>query len=192
MWNRASGSQSIISSIQPENCVFSSKNQDRVIKLIDFGVSQIIPDETHLMSTLVGTPLYMAPEILSGSKYNEEVDWWSIGVILYVLLCGYPPFESDNEADLRKEIFDGGIKFDSEDWQNVSEEAQDLVKKLLSVDKIARIKVEDIINHPWMLGEANHKELKVPGNIKKFKSKLRQVRLAVRAVRIMQSLQLKK
>jgi calcium/calmodulin-dependent protein kinase I len=57
--------------LKPENCVFSSKLQDRVIKLIDFGVSQIIPDETHLMSSLVGTPLYMAPEILSGKKYNE-------------------------------------------------------------------------------------------------------------------------
>lgn len=54
------------------------------------------------MSSLVGTPLYMAPEILSGKKYNEEVDWWAIGVILYVLLVGYPPFESDNETDLKK------------------------------------------------------------------------------------------
>lgn len=88
--------------MKPENCVFSSKQQDRVIKLIDFGVSQIIPDETHLMSSLVGTPLYMAPEILSGKKYKEEVDWWAIGVILYVLLCGYPPFNADNEVELKK------------------------------------------------------------------------------------------
>jgi calcium/calmodulin-dependent protein kinase I len=79
-------------SSQPENCVFSSKKQDKVIKLIDFGVSQIIPNDTHLMSSAVGTPLYMAPEILSGQKYDEQVDWWSIGVMLYVLLCGYPPF----------------------------------------------------------------------------------------------------
>jgi calcium/calmodulin-dependent protein kinase I len=81
---------------KPENCVYTSKNQDRVLKLIDFGVSQMIPNDTHLLSTAVGTPLYMAPEILQGAKYGEVVDWWSIGVILYVLLCGYPPFESDN------------------------------------------------------------------------------------------------
>jgi serine/threonine protein kinase len=72
--------------------VYTSKKQDRVLKLIDFGVSQMIPNDTHLLSTAVGTPLYMAPEILQGVKYGEMVDWWSIGVILYVLLCGYPPF----------------------------------------------------------------------------------------------------
>lgn len=107
------------------------------------------------MSTLVGTPLYMAPEILSGSKYAEDVDWWAIGVILYVLLCGYPPFEADNESDLRKEIFDSGIKFDSADWSNVSDEAQDLVRKLLTIDNSKRIKIEDIINHPWMQEECS-------------------------------------
>ena len=69
--------------------------------------------------------------MLTGKKYDEEVDWWSIGVILYVLLCGYPPFESDNEVDLRSEILNIGVKFDSADWENVSEEARDLVKRLL-------------------------------------------------------------
>lgn len=72
----------------------------------------MIPNDTHLLSTAVGTPLYMAPEILQGSKYGEDVDWWSIGVILYVLLCGYPPFESDNEVDLKNEILLNGINFD--------------------------------------------------------------------------------
>jgi serine/threonine protein kinase len=79
------------------------------------------------MSTLVGTPLYMAPEILSGKKYNEVVDWWAIGVMLYVLLCGYPPFEADNESELKKEIYEKGIKYDAADWENVSEEGRDLV-----------------------------------------------------------------
>lgn len=106
--------------IQPENCVYTSKNQDKVLKLIDFGVSQMIPNDTHLLSTAVGTPLYMAPQILQGSKYGEVCDWWSIGVILYVLLCGYPPFQSDNEVDLKTEILHNGIKFDDDDWKNIS------------------------------------------------------------------------
>ena len=62
-----------------------------MIKLIDFGVSQMIPNDTHLLSTAVGTPLYMAPEILTGRKYDEQVDWWSIGVMLYVMLAATRP-----------------------------------------------------------------------------------------------------
>lgn len=93
----------------------------------------------------------MAPQILSGMKYDEQVDWWSIGVILYVLLCGYPPFESQNEVDLKKEIMSSGVKFDADDWGNISTEAKDLVKKLLTIENKKRIKAEDLINHPWML-----------------------------------------
>ena len=80
----------------------------------------MIPNDTHLLSTAVGTPLYMAPEILQGAKYGEVVDWWPIGVILYVLLCGYPPFESDNEIDLKSEILNNGIKFEEDDWKHIS------------------------------------------------------------------------
>ena len=95
-----------------------------MIKLIDFGVSQMIPNDTHLLSTAVGTPLYMAPEILTGRKYDEQVDWWSIGVMLYVMLCGYPPFESDNEVELKKEILSSGVKFDKDDWGSISPEGR--------------------------------------------------------------------
>ena len=95
-----------------------------MIKLIDFGVSQMIPNDTHLLSTAVGTPLYMAPEILTGRKYDEQVDWWSIGVMLYVMLCGYPPFESVNEVELKKEILSSGVKFDEDDWGSISPEGR--------------------------------------------------------------------
>ena len=83
--------------LKPENIVYTNKDGVSIIKIIDFGVSQIITNQT-VMSTAVGTPLYMAPEIFMGEKYRGAVDIWSIGVILYVLLCGYPPFESENQA----------------------------------------------------------------------------------------------
>lgn len=138
------------------------------------------------MSSAVGTPLYMAPEILKGQKYDEQVDWWSIGVILYVLLCGYPPFESENEVDLKNEILSSEIKFDPEDWGKVSDEAQDLVRKLLTIENSKRIKAEEIINHPWMVGSGQNAPLaSVQENIKKFKSKLRQVKNAIRAISLM-------
>lgn len=135
----------------------------------------------------------MAPEILSGKKYNEEVDWWAIGVILYVLLCGYPPFDADNEVQLKKEIYEEGIKFDPADWGEVSDEAQHLVRRLLTVDQGKRITVEEIMGHPWMLGEANTEHLpQVQSNIKKFKSKVRVVMNALKAVSMMQSLKMPK
>jgi serine/threonine protein kinase len=81
-----------------------------ILKIIDFGVSQIITNQT-VMSTTIGTPLYMAPEIFMGEKYRGAVDIWSIGVILYILLCGYPPFEC---VDLQKEVKSAEIKFNEE------------------------------------------------------------------------------
>lgn len=80
--------------------MYTTKDGVPTLKIIDFGVSQIITNET-LMSTAIGTPLYMAPEIFMGEKYKKAVDVWSLGVILYVLMCGYPPFEFENEAELK-------------------------------------------------------------------------------------------
>lgn len=92
--------------------------------------------------------------------------------------------------DLKQEILTQGIKFDSDDWGHVSLEAQDLVRKLLTIEKDKRIGAEDIINHPWMTGEISAPAIltNVQENIKKFKSKLRQVKNAIRAISIMQSL----
>lgn len=108
---------------------------------------------------------------------------------MYVLLCGYPPFESDNEVDLKTEILNTGIKFDENDWGNISPEARDMVTHLLTINPDKRIKSEEILSHPWMTGETSKTELKnVQGNIKKFTNKLRVIRNAIKAVRIMQSL----
>ena len=81
--------------------MYTYKEGVKVLKIIDFGVSQIITNQTF-MSTAIGTPLYMAPEIFKGEKYRGAVDIWSIGIILYVLMCGYPPFQSENPIDLQK------------------------------------------------------------------------------------------
>lgn len=106
--------------LKPENIVYTCKEGVSVIKIIDFGVSQIITNST-VMSTAVGTPMYMAPEIFTGEKYRCAVDVWSIGVILYVLLCGYPPFEAETPNGLQEEIKAGEIEFDPEYWADISE-----------------------------------------------------------------------
>jgi len=81
--------------LKPENFLLATDEEDSEIKLIDFGLSKRFTSEEHHMHTVVGTPFYVAPEVLKGD-YNGQCDIWSLGVILYILLCGYPPFEGDN------------------------------------------------------------------------------------------------
>jgi calcium-dependent protein kinase len=101
------------------------------------------------MTTKIGTPYYVSPEILEG-KYDNSCDIWSIGVITYIMLCGYPPFNALNENLLFKKILDCDYKFAEEDWKSISEEAKDFVRQCLQVDTSKRLTAEMAINHPWL------------------------------------------
>jgi len=107
------------------------------------------------MSTVCGTPSYLAPEILTGQKYTTQCDIWSLGVILYTLLCGYPPFSDENNAAMVETIKSGKLDFPKEDWEHVSSEAKDLICKCLKVAPENRLTCSQIINHPWMITEGN-------------------------------------
>ena len=101
--------------------------------------------------TVCGTPGYVAPEILQGTGYGKEVDYWSIGVILYTLLCGYKPFQTTkDDEDLFEKIKKGEFSFPTEEWDDISDLAKDLVKKLLETDPEKRLDAEGILNHPWI------------------------------------------
>lgn len=103
------------------------------------------------MSTAIGTPAYMAPEILvEEARYGPAVDVWSMGVILYVILCGYPPFDDSDLGVLKSKIKKGIFSFLPEDWNEISEEAKSLVTKMLTVDPKMRIQIEEIQHHPWV------------------------------------------
>jgi len=107
------------------------------------------------MSTVCGTPSYLAPEILTGQKYTTQCDIWSLGVILYTLLCGYPPFSDDNNAAMVETIKSGKLDFPDEDWKNISAEAKDLITRCLKVAPEMRVNCTEILNHPWMITEGN-------------------------------------
>ena len=106
----------------------SDKSEGAEVKLIDFGLSKRFSSKDQLakMKTVVGTPYYVAPEVLKGS-YDKRCDVWSLGVILFVFLCGYPPFEGDNNKEIFKNVLKQDLKFDPADWTTVSKEAKDLV-----------------------------------------------------------------
>lgn len=137
--------------IKPENILLESNAEDSPIKIIDFGLSaKHCEGFEPPMSKIVGTPYYIAPEVLR-KNYNKSCDLWSVGVLTYILLGGYPPFNGANNTDIVKSILGGKYSFPSEEWKDVSQEAQDFISRLLQTDTSKRMTVEDALNHPWIV-----------------------------------------
>ncbi|GMI61912.1 hypothetical protein ScalyP_jg6062 [Parmales sp. scaly parma] len=135
--------------LKPENLLLANKQDDSNIRLADFGFAKRV---IKPLKTQCGTPGYVAPEILRGDTYGLSVDMWSIGVITYILLGGYPPFHDDNQSVLYKKIKAGEFVFHPEYWDPVSPEAKDLITRMLCVDHTKRLTAEDALDHPWIAG----------------------------------------
>ncbi|KAA8520787.1 hypothetical protein F0562_014941 [Nyssa sinensis] len=139
--------------LKPENFLFTSKNEDADMKLIDFGLSDFIrPDER--LNDIVGSAYYVAPEVLHRS-YSLEADIWSIGVITYILLCGSRPFWARTESGIFRAVLRADPNFDDLPWPSVSSEAKDFVKRLLNKDYRKRMTAAQALTHPWLRSE-NH------------------------------------
>ena len=139
--------------IKPENLLFSKKNFSKaIIKVSDFGLARFI-DEERLATTTCGTPGYVAPEILSQRPYNQTCDFWSVGVVLFILLSGSPPFYDEDNFALFEKIKNCEYNFDAASWQGISPEAKDFISKLLVADPEARMNGDQILSHPWFLGQ---------------------------------------
>jgi len=140
--------------LKPENLLYASQEEDAEIKLADFGLSKIVglDEEAAVTNTTCGTPGYVAPEVLRMKGYDKSVDMWSIGVILYILLCGFPPFYEENTAKLFQTIMDGKYDFPDPEWTNISDSAKDLIQRSLTVDSKKRITADEALEHPWILG----------------------------------------
>ena len=140
--------------LKPENLLVASSDTDMTeIKVADFGLSKIVGEDVTL-KTACGSPYYVAPEVLNDSTYTFSADVWSCGVILYTLLCGFPPFYSENYTELFELIKRGVYDFPSPYWDNISPGAKELVSKLLVVDPEERISLQDVITHPWLLTQS--------------------------------------
>lgn len=135
--------------LKPENLLLSDDSENAVVKIADFGLSKIM-DAQAVLQTACGTPGYVAPEVLMGHGYHQEVDVWSIGVITYILLVGYPPFYAENNAKLFDKIMAGQYAFTSPYWDKISAEAKDLIRHLLVVDPKKRFTSLQVLQHPWI------------------------------------------
>lgn len=124
-----------------------TKNNN-LIKVIDFGASQKF-DPNKTMSQIYGTAYYIAPEILK-QQYTEKCDIWSIGVILYILLSGKPPFYGDDDKEILNSVKVGTYSLSGPEWKNISQDAKDLIKKMLTYDHKLRISADQAINHQWI------------------------------------------
>lgn len=134
--------------LKPENLLLENNKQDSMLKIIDFGTSKKFA-KGKKMTEKLGTPYYIAPEVLSGS-YDEKCDIWSCGVILYILLCGYPPFTGYDDGEILRKVKKGDYTFDDEEWKDVSNEAKTLIKKMLTMKPQDRISAKDCIADPWI------------------------------------------
>merc|ERR1719482_1274387 len=140
--------------LKPENILLSDKSADAVIKVADFGLARMVKNK-DMMKTACGTPGYVAPEVLQNKGYSSgAVDLWSAGVILYILLCGFPPFYEEELPALFDQILKGRYDFPSPWWDNISEDAKDLVKRMLTVDPKKRATAKDVLSHRWICGNA--------------------------------------
>jgi len=135
--------------LKPENLLLRNKNTATEVKIADFGLSRMI-NEQAMMKTACGTPTYVAPEVLTNTGYVPGVDMWSIGVIAYILLCGFPPFYGDTIPEMFEQIMAGKFDYPNEYWGNISKNAKDLISQLLVVDTKKRLTAEQALLHPWL------------------------------------------
>ena len=134
--------------LKPENILMKSTAPDSQVMIADFGFAKSTAGGLH--DTACGTPGYIAPEIIHGKAYGTEVDCWSLGVILFILLCGYPPFPGENHAEILRRVAVADYNFNSPYWENVTAEAKDLVSKLLQPEPELRLTAQGVMEHPWM------------------------------------------
>ncbi|CAH1448282.1 unnamed protein product [Lactuca virosa] len=170
--------------LKPENFLLSSKDENSMLKATDFGLSVFI-EEGKVHRDIVGSAYYVAPEVLRRS-YGKEIDIWSAGVMLYILLSGVPPFWAETEKGIFDAILEGVIDFESQPWPSISRSAKDLVRKMLTQDPRKRITSAQVLEHPWLRegGEALDKPIDsaVLSRMKQFRAMNKLKKLALKVI----------
>eukprot|EP00930_Biecheleria_cincta_P094083 TRINITY_DN8485_c0_g2_i1.p1 TRINITY_DN8485_c0_g2~~TRINITY_DN8485_c0_g2_i1.p1 ORF type:complete len:361 (+),score=57.65 TRINITY_DN8485_c0_g2_i1:100-1182(+) len=136
--------------LKPDNFLLLSKEEieTNVIKLADFGYARKF-EVDQILTTRCGTAYYVAPQVIAG-QYNHLADMWSLGVIMYVMLCGYPPFQGDNDVEVMQQVRLGKVTFEKSDWEGVSKDAQRFIGGLLKYKPDDRFGADQSLNHPWV------------------------------------------
>ena len=134
--------------LKPDNIMITQQNDFGVIKIMDFGLSKIVSTQEKMVDGY-GTLSYVAPEVLLRTPYNKEVDIWSMGVILYYMLCGHLPFKGNKEVIIAEKIVNDDLEFDEEEWEIRSKKVRELISSCLKKEPEERITIDEFLNHPW-------------------------------------------
>ncbi|XP_037109799.1 calcium/calmodulin-dependent protein kinase type 1D-like [Syngnathus acus] len=180
--------------LKPENLLYFSPHDESKIMISDFGLSKM-EGPGDVMATACGTPGYVAPEVLAQKPYSKAVDCWSIGVIAYILLCGYPPFYDENDSKLFEQILKADYEFDAPYWDDISDSAKDFISRLMEKDPEKRFTCDQALEHPWIAGGTAlckniHESVSRQMRKNFAKSKWRQAFNATAVIRHMRRLQL--
>ncbi|XP_077438166.1 calcium/calmodulin-dependent protein kinase type II subunit gamma isoform X10 [Vanacampus margaritifer] len=136
--------------LKPENLLLASKMKGAAVKLADFGLAIEVQGDQQAWFGFAGTPGYLSPEVLRKDPYGKPVDIWACGVILYILLVGYPPFWDEDQHKLYQQIKAGAYDFPSPEWDTVTPEAKNLINQMLTINPAKRITADQAIKHPWV------------------------------------------
>lgn len=181
--------------VKPENLLVTQHaDNTKSLKLGDFGLATYC-DET--LFTVCGTPTYVAPEILSEVGYGVQVDVWAAGIILYILLCGFPPFVSDsnNTEELFDKIIAGHFEYKSPYWDEISEPAMELIAQMLEVDPARRLTAEQVLGHQWIIDDKasdSDMQVQVAKKLKKHFRRRSKASLSIAGIRLVASTPLDK
>ena len=134
--------------LKPDNIMITQQNDFGIIKIMDFGLSKIVSTQEKMVDGY-GTLSYVAPEVLLRTPYNKEVDIWSMGIILYYMLCGHLPFKGNKEVIIAEKIVNDDLEFDEEEWEVRSKRVRELIVSCLKKEPEERITIDDFLNHPW-------------------------------------------
>ncbi|XP_063817434.1 calcium/calmodulin-dependent protein kinase type II subunit gamma isoform X15 [Pseudophryne corroboree] len=136
--------------LKPENLLLASKCKGAAVKLADFGLAIEVQGDQQAWFGFAGTPGYLSPEVLRKDPYGKPVDIWACGVILYILLVGYPPFWDEDQHKLYQQIKAGAYDFPSPEWDTVTPEAKNLINQMLTINPAKRITADQALKHPWV------------------------------------------
>lgn len=170
--------------LKPENVLCKTSDWPLLVKLCDFGLSAMV-DEKHKNFTdgeMIGTPGYVAPEVVTRKPYGPAVDMWAAGVILFIMLSGKMPFFGKTDTECLKKIAQGKYSFPPREWGNVSVDAQNLVKALLQVDPEKRLTATAALNHRWLQDPDSQNSSPIDNDLSNLHSSKRKFRKAVNAV----------